>query len=148
MAGFMKRQDGHVYDGHHVAAETLENGVFVKINNNNKVAKLEAADNTDAAKCVMRMENKYYQWGLYFLAMNVLVNNAENLWFTENDWQIDDTLEYDETMYAVAAGKYVKMRQPVKGDMVYMSVDKTLYDTVAAGDKMKPVAGGTVAKVQ
>ncbi len=147
MAGFMKRQDGHVYDGHHIAAEALENGVFVKIDNTNKVAKLVAGDATDAAKVVMRLENKYLMWGLYFLEMNVLTSTAENVWFTENEWAVDDTLEYNEPAYTLPAGKLVKMRQPVKGDMVYMSVEKTLYDALNVGDKLKPTTGGTVAKI-
>lgn len=43
MAGYMKKLNGHVYDGAHVAAVALTNGVFAEINAQNKVALASAA---------------------------------------------------------------------------------------------------------
>lgn len=142
MAGYMKRLNGYVYDGHHVAGEELTSGLFVTLNANNKVVKTTAAV-TDLKLDVV---DKKEQWGKYFIAANVIDNAATNVYFTELEWNVDDDLPYDETEYSVKVGQYVKMRVPAHNDQCFFSVNKTLYDALTIHDIVTPAAGGTVAK--
>lgn len=37
MAGYMRRLNGHIYEGMYAAGETLANGVFAELNGENEV---------------------------------------------------------------------------------------------------------------
>lgn len=56
MAGFMKKLQGHVYDGSHVAATKLANGVFVEITSTGVKALAAAGD------MVLRIAEKTTLW--------------------------------------------------------------------------------------
>ena len=58
MAGYMRKLNGHVYDGANVAAEALENGVFAEITADG-VKKVTAAKDT-----VLRVAEKTLLWGV------------------------------------------------------------------------------------
>ena len=51
-----------------------------------------------------------------------------------------------EADYTLDAGKYVRMKRLLPGEQVLMSVENSLYTTLAVGDAVQPAAGGTVAK--
>lgn len=58
MAGYMKKLNGHVYDGANIAAEALENGVFTEITADG-VKKITATKDT-----VLRVVEKTTLWGM------------------------------------------------------------------------------------
>lgn len=67
MAGYMKKLNGHVYDGAHVAAVELANGVFAEINSANKVALASAAKDME-----LRIVEKTTLWGMSALILDVI----------------------------------------------------------------------------
>ena len=140
MAGYVTKLVGHVYDGANLSGETLVNGVFVEITANG-VKKVTAAKDT-----LMRVEEKTELWGLPALVLNVTGVGTDEVFFVENEWDINDSEEYDETAYTLPSGKYVRMKRLVPGEQVIMSVDSTLYAALSVGDTVKPASGGTVAK--
>jgi len=140
MAGYVTKLVGHVYDGANLSGETLVNGVFAEITANG-VKKVTAAKDT-----LMRVEEKTELWGLPALVLNVTGVGTDEVYFVENEWDINDSEEYDETAYTLPSGKYVRMKRLVPGEQVIMSVDGTLYAALSVGDTVKPASGGTVAK--
>lgn len=142
MAGYMTRLNGYVYDGHHVAAEELPNGVFVELDSNNKVAKITAAKST----LKMRVAEKTTLFGLPAVRLDVIANGNGGVYFVENEWEVDDYQRYNEAEYTVPAGKYVKMHMPVVNDQLIMSVTDAVLATLAVGDTVTPAADATVVK--
>lgn len=143
MAGYMTRLNGYVYDGHHVAAADIANGVFAYLDSNNKVAALAAANT--ALK--MRVAEKTTLFGLPAVRLDVVANNTETpIYFVENEWDINDNTDYDESTYTTAAGQLVKMHAPVVGDQLIMSVTTAVLSTLAVGDTVNPTTGGTIVK--
>ena len=140
MAGYVTKLVGHVYDGANLSGETLVNGVFAEITANG-VKKVTAAKDT-----LMRVEEKTELWGLPALVLNVTGVGTDEVYFVENEWDINDSEEYDETAYTLPSGKYVRMKRLVPGEQVIMSVDGTLCAALSVGDTVKPASGGTVAK--
>ena len=140
MAGYVTKLVGHVYDGANLSGEALVNGVFAEITANG-VKKVTAAKDT-----LMRVEEKTELWGLPALVLNVTGVGTDEVYFVENEWDINDSEAYDETAYTLPSGKYVRMKRLVPGEQVIMSVDSTLYAALSVGDTVKPASGGTVAK--
>lgn len=139
MAGYFDKLDGHVYDGAHKAGEALENGVFVEITNTG-VKKLVAAGDAE-----FRVEEKTTLWGLPALRLVCTNPGTSEMYFVENEWEIYGDKDYDESLYTVPAGHYVRMRRPVINDEVIMSIDATAYAGISVGDTVSPAAGGSVA---
>ena len=140
MAGYVTKLVGHVYDGANLSGEALINGEFAEITDSG-VKKVTAAKDT-----LMRVEEKTELWGLPALRLNVTGVGTDEVYFVENEWDINDSEEYDESNYALPAGKYVRMKRLVPGEQVIMSVDSTLFAALAVGDTMQPASGGIVAK--
>lgn len=142
MAGYMTKLQGYVYDGAHIAAEKLQNGVFAKITTDG-VKKL---DGTADAKLRVAPDGKTTLWGMPALTMDVVSVGADEIFFVENEWDINDNEEYDTSKYELEAGKLVRMHRVLPGEQLIMSVAEELYNTAKVGDAMAPAAGGTVAK--
>lgn len=140
MAGYVTKLVGHVYDGANLSGEALTNGVFAEITATG-VKKVAAAKDT-----LLRVEEKTELWGLPAIRLNVTGVGADEVYFVENEWDINDSEAYDETDYTLPTGKYVRMKRLVPGEQVIMSVDGTLYAALSVGDTVKPASGGTVAK--
>ena len=139
MAGYYTKLDGRVYNGSNKAGEALENGVFVEITGTG-VKKLAAAG--DAA---FRVEEKTSLWGLPALRLICTDPGTKEIYFVENEWENYQVGDYDDTLYSVPAGHYVKMRRPVINDELIMSIDATAYAGINEGDTVAPAAGGSVA---
>ena len=101
---------------------------------------------TAAKDTLLRVEEKTELWGLPAVVLNVTGVGTDEVYFVENEWDINDSQEYDETDYTLPTGKYVRMKRLVPGEQVIMSVDGTLYAALSVGDTVKPASGGTVAK--
>ena len=142
MAGYMKKLNGYVYDGEHVANEAMTNGIFVEIDaSTGKVKPITAAGDTE-----FRVDEKTTLWGLYALVLNVILEGDKEQYFLENDLDTKGLVDYDTRELTCKAGEYCRMHRPVINDQLIMSVDKTLYDTLSVGDTVLPAIGGSVAK--
>lgn len=73
------------------------------------------------------------------------VGNDE-VYFVENEWEVDENAEWNEADYTLPEGKYVRMKRLLPGEQVIMTVDSSLYGTLNAGDVVQPAADGVVAK--
>lgn len=131
---------GHVYDGANLSAEALTNGVFAEITSSG-VKKTTAAKDT-----LLRVEEKTELWGNPALRLNAVSVGADEVYFVENEWEVDESAEWNEADYTLPTGKYVRMKRLLPGEQVLMTVDSTLYGTLSEGDVVQPAANGTVAK--
>ena len=140
MAGYMTKLMGYVYDGAHVAAENLQNGVLAVI----AADGVKAASTGDASFRVAP-DGKTTLWGMPALTLDV-VKACDELFLVENEWDINDNEEYDTSKYELKAGKLVRMHRLVAGDQFIITVAEDVYNAVNEGDAMALAAGGTVAK--
>ena len=140
MAGYVTKLVGHVYDGANLSAEALINGVFAEITATG-VKKITAVKDT-----LLRVEEKTELWGLPAVVLNVTGVGTDEVYFIENEWEVNENAEWNEADYTLPTGKYVRMKRLVPGEQVIMSVDGTLYAALSVGDTVKPASGGTVAK--
>ena len=140
MAGYMTKLQGHVYDGAHVAAEKLQNGVLAEITADG-VKMLAAGD----AKFRVAPDGKTMLWGMPALTLDV-VEACKEIFLVENEWDINDNEEYDTSKYELKEGKPVRMHRLLPGEQFIMSVAEDVYNAVEIGDAVAPAAGGTVAK--
>ena len=129
MAGYVTKLMGHVYDGAYTAAEPLINGVFAEITADG-IKKAVAAKDT-----ILRVEEKTELWG-----------NPDEVYFVENEWEVDENAEWNEADYTLPTGKYVRMKRLLPGEQVIMSVTSELYSALAVGDSVQPAADGVIAK--
>lgn len=139
MAGYFRKLVGRVYDGSHVAAEKLTNGIFVSINSEGKVAKLAAADATTKLRCVEKTE----LWGMNALVLDVAENGAE-VYMVENDFPVDQHGVYDETAFELEAGELVKMKRPLLGEQIVISVSDELYSAAKVNGMYTLAKGGAI----
>lgn len=70
----------------------------------------------------------------------------DEVYFVENEWEVDENAEWNEADYTLPSGKYVRMKRLLPGEQVIMSVASDLFASLAQGDSVQPSAGGTVAK--
>lgn len=139
MAGYMRKLNGYVYDGAHVAGEALANGVFAEITANG-VKKI-----TSAGAMELRVQEKTTLWGMNALVLDVVDPGTDEIYFVENEWDINDNTDYNEAEYACKIGDYVKMHRPVINDQLVLTVADALYASLSEGDIVTPASGGSVA---
>lgn len=144
MAGYVTKLVGHIYDGAHFAGEELENGMFVEIAEDGTVKKVTAAKDT-----ILRVapDGKEDLWGMNALRLDVVSVGDDEVYFLENEWDVNDAAQYDTAQYTVEAGNPVKMKRLLPGEQVIMSVAGTLFTTLEVNDAVQPTSGGTVAAV-
>lgn len=140
MAGYVTKLAGHIYDGANSAGEALTNGVFAEMTASG-VKKVTAAKDT-----LLRVEEKTELWGNPALRLNVTGVGSDEVYFVENEWEVDENAEWNEADYTLPSGKLVRMKRLLPGEQVIMTVDSTLYSGLNVGDTVQPAAGGTVAK--
>lgn len=70
----------------------------------------------------------------------------DEVYFVENEWEVDENAEWNESDYTLPSDKYVRMKRLLPGEQVIMSVASDLFASLAQGDSVQPAAGGTVAK--
>jgi hypothetical protein len=142
MAGYMKKLNGYVYDGEHVANQAMVNGIFVEIDSSTgKVKPITAAGDTE-----FRVDEKTTLWGKYALVLNVILEGDKEQYFLENDFDLKAVPTYDSADYECKAGEYCRMHRPVINDQLIMTVTSELYAALNVGDTVKPAVGGSVAK--
>ena len=140
MAGYMTKLQGYVYDGAHIAAEAMPNGVFAEITSTG-VKKIAAAG--DATLRVDAIETLF---GMPAVRASVIHAGTKDHFFVENEWDINDCCNYNTAEYECKVGDFVRMHRLVTGDQLIMTVADSLATTLAVGDIMKPAIAGTIAK--
>ena len=138
MAGYMTKLNGHVYNGEFLSNEPLENGVFAEINAGT-VRKIQAAKDTE-----FRVVEKTTLWGMDAVVLEVISTGKDEVFFVENEWDINDAEVYDTAKYTLPKGKFVKMHRPTVGEQLIMTVTNEVLETLTVGNKAQPDNGGTV----
>lgn len=142
MAGYMKKLNGYVYDGEHVANAAMPNGIFVEIDaSTGKVKPITSAGDTE-----YRVDEKTTLWMKPAVVLNVVVEGDKEHYFLENEFDLAAVPDYDSADYECKAGQYCRMHRPVINDQLIMSVDSTLYASLSVGDTVLPASGGSIAK--
>lgn len=100
----------------------------------------------EAKDAKFRVQEKTALWGMDALILDVVACGADEYYFVENEWDINDSENYDTAKYECKVGDYVKMHAPLKGEQLIMTVDADVFAAVAEGDMVTPAAGGAVAK--
>jgi len=139
MAGYFRKLVGRVYDGAHIAGADLKNGMFVNLNADGEVVALENADANTKLRCVEKTE----LWGLNALVLDVVDVGAE-AYMVENDFPVDQHGVYDEAEFVVAKGEYVKMKRPLHGEQIVISVSDDVYSAAAVNGMFTLAAGGAI----
>lgn len=127
MAGYMTKLQGYVYDGEHIAATDLNNGDFVEINANGKVAKVAAAVDT-----TLRVVEKEGPYGLKGLRLIVATQGAKEVFLVENLPEAER--DYEKAEYTSKAGEFVRKHRLLAGEQLQVTTTDELFDTVAVGD--------------
>lgn len=140
MAGYMRKLNGYVYDGAHKAAEALSNGVFAEITSDG----VKKIANDAAIK--MRIQEKTTLWGVEAVVLDVVDPGVAEVFFVENEWDINPYTAYDEANYQCKVGDYVKMHRPVINDQLVMTIGSSLYASLSEGDTVIPASGGSIKK--
>lgn len=142
MAGYFRKLVGRVYDGAHVANADLQNGTFVGLNASGKVIALAANDTNTVLRCV----EKTYLWGKKALVLDVISVGAE-AYMVEGDFEVSEIGAYDEAEHVVKAGELVKMKRPLEGEQIIITVSDEIYTAAAVNTKYTLASGGSIAKV-
>lgn len=140
MAGYFKKLNGHVYDGSHLAGEALTNGNFVTITANGVKKTTAAKDPT------FRVADKTTLWGNKAIVLDCIASGDDEVFMVENEFDHADICNYNDADFTVPVGAYVKMRRPVAGDQIIITVGDTLFAGLNVNDVVTPAADGTVAK--
>lgn len=142
MAGYMRKLNGYVYDGEHVANAAMPNGIFVEIDSSTgKVKPIANAGDTE-----FRVDAKTTLWMKPALVLNVILEGDLEQYFLENDLDLKEIPTYDSAEAECKAGEYCRMHRPVINDQLIMTVTSELYAALNVGDTVKPAVGGSVAK--
>lgn len=139
MAGMFTRLNGYVYDGTHVAAEALQNGQFVEIGENG-VAKIAAAGDAE-----MRVAEQTEFYGEPAVVLEVISEGTKEIYMVENVIDENEDGDYNYATYQIAAGDFVRMKRPLAGEQLVMTVAESALSTLVAGAIVTPAAGGSVA---
>ena len=140
MAGYFRRAEAWNYDGSNKAYEELTNGLFVYIDGSNGVKKIGSAGSAR-----FRVLEKTSLWGLPALVLLCINAGTDEMYVTENEFEIYGDKDYDQTNYSIPAGHYVKMRRPNINDELVISVSDETYAALSVGAVVKPASGGSVA---
>lgn len=139
MAGYFRKLQGYVYNGDHIAAEPLANGVFAEIGASGVVKATGAKDTK------LRVQEKTTMFGMPALVLDVLSVGTDDVYFVENELPNMNGEEWDEAQYELPTGQYVRMKRALPGEQVIMTVEGALFGAVNVGDVVAPAAGGVVA---
>lgn len=71
---------------------------------------------------------------------------TDEIYFVENEWEVNENAEWNEADYTLPMGKYVRMKRLLPGEQVILSVESELFAALNAGDSVQPAAAGTIAK--
>lgn len=139
MAGYFRKLVGRVYDGAHVANADIENGTFAGLNASGKVVALAAADTNTVLRCVEKTE----LWGMNALVLDVVSVGAE-AYLVEGDFPVDNCYLYDDTKHVVKAGELVKMKRPLQGEQIVITVSPEIYAAATVNKQYTLAAGGSI----
>lgn len=139
MAGMFTRLNGYVYDGTHVAAEILKNGQFVEITETG-VKKIAAAGDAE-----MRVAEHTEFYGEPAVVLEVITEGTKEIYMTENVIDEIEDGDYDYADYEIPAAAYVRMKRPLAGEQLVLTVAEAELSTLAVGAVVTPAVGGGIA---
>lgn len=139
MAAYFSKLNGSVYEGEHIAATDLENGTFVELNSEGKVAALASANSDVVLRCIEKTD----LWGLNALRLRVVAEDG-SVFMVEQDFDVTENSAYDEKEHKVLAGKLVKMRSPHISDEIALAVSDEIYSAATVGAEFTLAAGGKI----
>ena len=139
MAGYFSKLNGSVYEGEYIAATDLENGTFVELNAEGKVAALASANDNVVLRCVEKTD----LWGLNALRLRVVAEDGA-VFMVEQDFDVTENTAYNEKEHKVLAGKLVKMRSPHISDEITLAVEEDLYSAATVGAEFALAVGGEI----
>lgn len=111
MAGYVTKLAGHVYNGDHLAAEPLVNGVFACIAPDG----VRQADSSDQQ---FRILERTTLWGMPALVLDVVTDTPQDVFFVENEWEVSPDAEWDEARHTLPVGKHVRMKRLLPGEQI------------------------------
>lgn len=79
------------------------------------------------------------------LVLDVVSVGEDEVFFVENELPTLHEVEWEEAKYELPTGKHVRMKRPLPGEQVIMTVEDALYSAVNVGDVVAPAADGAVA---
>lgn len=141
MAGYFTKLVGNVYDGSYRASQAMPNGIFVEYSAG-VISPCGAAKDT-----VMRVKDKTSLWGQRALVLDVVSIGNDEVYLLENEWDVNEDEIYDTSRYVCAVGQQVKIKRPLPGEQLIITVDNVLYAQLSVGDMVKVAAGGSVEQV-
>jgi len=146
MAGFMKKLQGHVYNGAYPAGEKLPNGVFVAIVDDGTGKKV-VKKLTKTADIVMRVERKELLWRKNAVVLEVQAQGNDEVFFVENELDFIPCCEWNTADFECPIGRKVKMKRVLNGEvLITTEIDDDVYAALEKDDIVCPGAGGKIVK--
>lgn len=141
MAGYMSKLLGYLYEGEKVngTAAPVQNGLLLVAGTSTNAGKLvaPAADTTTQLLC--KEVTDIFGLTAYRFEVAKLANNY---YFVENGFEINDDEAYDETVYATPVGKRLRAHPLVVGEeFITTAVDGTPVVGTAYGVKATGMVG-------
>ena len=93
---------------------------------------------------MLRVVKKTTLWGKPALVINVISVGEDEVYFTEQDFPPNHDAEWDEAGNKIKAGERVRMKRPLPGEQLIMTVDQLMYDAVNHFTTVWPADGGSV----
>lgn len=143
MAGYVRKLVGYVYDGAHVAAEELESGSFVTIEDVG--GEFQVKLNAAKADLTLRCVEKTTLYGMPALVLDVVSGITDPVYFVEQVFDNNNGADWNEAEDKVKVGQLVRMKRLLPGEQIIMSVSDATYGGVDIGTPVNPAAGGTIA---
>jgi hypothetical protein len=139
MAGFFRgRYDKSgflaVYEGEYRAAEPLKNGMFVRVNQQGLVERIDAP-----SKIRLLVVGKGTEWDIPMAECKVLCEGNDGVYFVEQDWRLkkSDMLD-EENVHIIRRNEYVRMRIPLRGDRIAYGFAGTDISWMEIGSEIYP----------
>lgn len=145
MAGFMKKLQGYVYNGEFLAGEALENGVMVSLVTADGVTTLKKLTAADDAE--YHVAEKTTLWGKNAVILDLVKIGTKETFFVENEWDINDSCDYNTAEYVLPAGKHVRAHRVLEGEqLITTDVADAAFEALAVGDTVVFGADGVAKK--
>ena len=145
MAGYIRKFQGHVYNGEFPAGEAMPNGVFAKVVKNATTEMYEVKKLTKKSDTVYRVAQKTTLWGKNALVLDLVKLGTNDEFFVENEWDFCDACNYNTAEFECPVGRLVRMKRVLPGEqLITDQVDAALYESLAEGDTVTVGANGQV----
>ena len=125
MAGYMSKLQGYLFEGEKVngTAAPVQNGMLLVAGTSTNAGKLVTPSADTTTKLLCKEVTNIYGLTAYRFEVAKLANNY---YFVENGFEVNDDEAYDETLYTTAVGKRLRAHPLVVGEeFITTAVDGT-----------------------